>query len=146
MSKENLVAKAETIIDASPEKIWKALTDPAIIKQYMFGSEVISNWKEGSTITWKGKWQGKDYADHGEILEVIPDSHLKYSHFSPLSGLEDIPSNYHTVTIDLDEIGKQTRLTLVQDKNETEEQKQHSEKNWGMMLESLKKILEKNIY
>lgn len=146
MSKENLVAKAETIIDASPEKIWKALTDPAIIKQYMFGSEVISNWKEGSTITWKGKWQGKDYADYGEILEVIPDSHLKYSHFSPLSGLEDIPSNYHTVTIDLDEIGKQTRLTLVQDKNETEEQKQHSEKNWGMMLESLKKILEKNIY
>ena len=146
MNKENLLAKAETTIASSPEEIWNALTEPALIKQYMFGSEVSSNWEEGSSITWKGQWQGKDYEDHGEILEIRPGARLKYTHYSPLSGLEDIPSNYHTVTIDLKNLGDQTKLTLVQDNNETEEQKQHSEKNWAMMLDSLKKILEKNIY
>ena len=143
MNKETLIAKAETTISAPPTKIWKALTDPALIKQYMFGSDVSSNWKVGSPITWKGEWQGKEYEDHGKILEFIPNERLKYTHFSPLSGLDDKPSNYHTVTIELQSIDDQTKVILFQDNNESEEEKQHSEKNWVMMLDSLKNLLEK---
>ena len=142
MNKETLISKAETTIAASPSKIWKALTDPLLIKQYMFGSDVSSEWKEGSRITWKGQWQGKEYEDHGKILESIPNERLKYTHFSPLSGLEDSPSNYHTVTIDLKSMGDQTNVVLVQDNNDTEEKKHQYEKNWAMMLSSLKKLLE----
>jgi len=32
---------------------------------------------------------------------------------------------------------------LSQDNNSTEEDREHAEKNWGMMLTSLKKFLEK---
>ncbi len=43
--KENLTANASISLDASPSKVWGALTNPKLIKQYMFGTEVTSNWK-----------------------------------------------------------------------------------------------------
>ncbi len=54
-----LIAKASISINASIAKVWDALTNPEVIKQYMFGTEIISDWKEGSPIIWKGEWQGK---------------------------------------------------------------------------------------
>ena len=56
---------------------------------------------------------------------------------------DDIPENYHIVTIDLEEKDKQTTVTLTQNNNADEKTKDHSEKNWKMMLASLKKLLEK---
>ena len=138
----NHIAKAETTINASADKVWNALTDPEIIKKYMFGADVISDWKEGSKIIWKGEWKGKTYEDKGKILRIEPKKSLQYSHFSPLSGLHDNPENYHIVTIHLEEKDKQTIVTLTQDNNASEKEKDHSENNWKMMLASLKKLLE----
>ena len=86
---------------------------------------------------------GKKYEDKGEILEIVPEKELKYSHFSPLSGQPDKPENYHTVTITLKEAKNKTGVSLTQDKNKTEKTKDETEKNWNTMLESLKKLLEK---
>jgi hypothetical protein len=60
-----------------------------------------------------------------------------------MTGLPDKPENYHKVTIELAESGTATNVTLSQDNNPTEKEREHSEKNWGMMLDSLKKLLEK---
>jgi uncharacterized protein YndB with AHSA1/START domain len=139
---KNNIAKASISVDASTEKVWKALVDPKAIKQYMFGTNVVSDWREGGAITWKGEWQGKPYEDKGKILQLTPGRTLQYSHFSPLSGVPDKPENYHTVTIELAGNGNQTHVTLTQDKNATEEERAESEKNWGMMLSELKKFLE----
>jgi uncharacterized protein YndB with AHSA1/START domain len=141
MSK-NLIAKTSINIDASNEKVWDALVDPIAIKQYMFGTNVVSNWLEGSSIIWKGEWQGKPYEDKGVILQFKPERTIQYSHFSPLSGLPDKPENYHTVTIELSTSGNQTHVSLSQDNNATDEERFHSENNWGMMLASLKKFVE----
>ncbi|HEU0293609.1 MAG TPA: SRPBCC domain-containing protein [Anaerolineales bacterium] len=138
----NHIAKAATSINAPAEKVWDALVDPKAIKQYMFGTNVISDWREGSPIVWKGEWQGKSYEDKGKILQLKPERTLQYSHFSPLSGMPDKPENYHTVTIELSSNGNQTDVTLTQDNNATEEARSESEKNWGMMLTELKKFLE----
>ena len=141
MEKNNL-AKASISINASSEKVWKALVDPKAIQQYMFGTNVMSDWQEGSAIVWKGEWQGKPYEDKGKILQLKPGRTLQYSHFSPLSGQPDRPENYHTVTIDLSGNENQTDVTLTQDNNATEAARAESEKNWGMMLTELKKFLE----
>ena len=77
------VAVAETEIDASPDEVWEALTDPKQIERYMFGSKVETDWKPGSRIVWTGEYDGKQYEDHGEILEVVPGRRLKLTHFSP---------------------------------------------------------------
>lgn len=139
----NHVARVETTIYSSAAQVWQALTDPELIKHYMFGTTVTSEWREGSKITWEGEWQGKHYKDKGKILELIPYKRLQYSHFSPLEGKDDVPENYHIVTIDLTRKDGETLLSLKQDNNHTEEGRQHSEKNWNMMLQSLKKLLER---
>ena len=136
------IAKASTTINAPAATVWDAFVNPARIKQYMFGTNVVSDWKQGSPITWKGEWQGKAYEDKGTILKFSPPRPLQYTHFSPLTGKPDKPENYHTVTIELAGDGARTNVTLTQDNNRTEEERQHSEKNWTMMLEGLKKLLE----
>ena len=136
------VAKAETSIAVAVERVWKALTDPETIKKYMFGTTVTSDWKEGSKITWSGEWEGKHYEDKGKILRMEPGRQLQYSHFTPSAGLEDIPENYHIVTIALEERNKQTHIILTQSNNADEKTKEHSERNWNMMLASLKELLE----
>jgi uncharacterized protein YndB with AHSA1/START domain len=118
------------------------LVNPATIKQYMFGTNAISEWKQGSSIVFKEKWQDNTYEDKGVILQLKPERFIQYSHFSPLSGLSDIPENYHTVTIELSKKGTQTLLALAQDNNPTEQARKHSEENWGIVLNSLNKLLE----
>ena len=143
METKDLVANAQTTIDTSVENVWKALTDPKMIKEYMFGTTVTSNWEEGSKITWKGEMNGKKYEDKGEILEIVPKMKLKYSHFSPSSGQPDKPENYHIVTITLEDREKKTEVTLTQNRNGSEKEKLEAEKNWNAMLVSLKELLER---
>ena len=127
------------MIAAQRSEVWKALVDPDAIQQYMFGTRVESTWTPGARITWKGEWNGKPYEDKGTILAVEPETRLAYSHFSPMSGMEDLPENYHNVTVTLETVGDGTLVTLSQDGNRTEEAKEHSERNWASMLHALKK-------
>jgi uncharacterized protein YndB with AHSA1/START domain len=139
---KDLIARAALTIRAPTEHVWSALVSPEAIKQYMFGTTVSSDWKEGSRIVWKGEWEGKPYEDHGEIRRLVPGKTLQYTHFSPLSSVPDRPENYHTVTIELSTEGSHTRVSLSQDNNPTEQARDHSEKNWRMMLEGLKQYVE----
>ncbi len=139
----NLIAKASITINAPSAKVWDALVQPEAIKQYMFGTTVVTDWREGSPIIWKGEWQGKPYEDKGVILRFKLGRTLQYSHFSPLSGVPDTPDNYHIVTVEVSAKQNQTRVSLTQNNNASEEERQHSEKNWGMMLNALKDFVEK---
>jgi uncharacterized protein YndB with AHSA1/START domain len=137
------IAKAHITISAPIATVWDALVNPEKIKQYMFGTNVVSDWKEGSPIFWRGEWEGKPYEDKGVILKLKPERLLQYSHFSPLSGQADVPEHYHTVTVELSPQGTGTLLQLSQDNNSTEEDREHAEKTWGMLLTGLKTFLEK---
>jgi uncharacterized protein YndB with AHSA1/START domain len=138
----NRVARATVRIHAPSDQVWNALIDPTAIKQYMFGTNVQSDWQEGSAITWKGEWQGKPYEDKGVVLSVKPKRKIQYSHYSPSTGLPDKPENYHTVTIELATVDDHTDVLLAQDNNESEEARESSQRNWELMLDSLKKYLE----
>jgi uncharacterized protein YndB with AHSA1/START domain len=136
------IARASVTINAAALKVWDALINPEIIKQYFFGTTVVTDWREGSPIIWKGEWQGKTYEDKGIIIKNQQQQTIQYTHFSPLSGLPDKPENYHTLTIDVSIRGNQTLASLSQDNNPTEQAREHSEKNWDMVLTGLKKLLE----
>jgi len=140
---EKFIAKATTTINAPASKVWDALTKPELIKQYMFGTDVISDWKVGSPITYRGEWQGKTFEDKGKVLEVKREESLVSTHWSPLSGVPDSPENYHTVAYHLLEKDGKTEVSITQDNNANEEEKAESEKNWKQMLEGLKNLLEK---
>jgi uncharacterized protein YndB with AHSA1/START domain len=139
---KNLVATASVSIDASRDTVWNALTDPEIIARYMFGSRVTSDWTVGSAITYAGEYEGKQYEDHGTILEIKPGELLRSTHFSPLSGKPDVPENYHTITYTLHAQSHGIRLELSQDNNATEAEVEHSAANWQQMLDSLRTVVE----
>jgi len=131
-------------IDAPKADVWDALTNPAKVKEYMHGTEMSTDWQEGSPIYWRGEWKGKRYEDKGKVLEVKPQRLLKYTHWSPLGGSEDKPENYHTVVYELAGDDGKTTLTLRQDNNPTQEEADKMAKNnWGPVLEGLKETAEK---
>lgn len=136
-------ATKDIIINVTPDKVWEALTTPELIKQYMFGAEVETDWQKGSPLIYKGTWDGKPFEDKGTILEIEPEKLLKTTYFSPLSGLEDKPENYNIVSYELAPAGEgQTKVTVVQENNPTQESADNVTKNWGMMLGSIKTLLE----
>jgi uncharacterized protein YndB with AHSA1/START domain len=139
----SLIAKANVIIHKPAAKVWDALTNPHIIKQYFFGTNAISDWKVGSELIFRGEWEGKTYEDKGTILESVPNKLLKYTYLSSMSGLEDKPENYANITYELqEEVGK-TMLSITQDNIANEKAREHSAQNWQYVLNSMKELLEK---
>jgi uncharacterized protein YndB with AHSA1/START domain len=136
------IARATTTINAPASKVWDALTKPELIKQYLFGTEVTTDWRVGSPITYRGEWQGKSYEDKGKILEIEPRKRLVSTFWSSLAGLPDTPEYYKTVRYELAPEGDRTKLTITQDNNATQEEADHSEQNWRMVLDGVKKLLE----
>ena len=136
------ISKASTTINIPMSKVWDALTKPHIIKQYLFGTEVTTDWQVGSPITYKGMWNGKAYEDKGKVVQIEVEKLLVSTFWSSLSGLPDVPENYKTVRYELTADGNGTRLTITQDNNDSQEDANHSEQNWKMVLDGLKKLLE----
>src|SRR5260370_13943859 len=95
---KKFVVKVSRTISASPAKVWEALTKAELIKQYLFGTEAISDWKVGSPIIYKGVWQGKSYEDKGIILKLVPEKVFESTYWSSMAGIPDIPENYKKVT------------------------------------------------
>ena len=140
--KNNVTGKACITIDAPAMTVWEALTTPAIIKKYFFGTEAISDWRPGSPITFKGEYKGKTYEDKGHILEVIPHKILRYNYWSSMSGIEDKPENYVPITFALVEFNEKTTVTVTQQNIPDEKMKTHSEENWKKVLNNLRNLLE----
>jgi uncharacterized protein YndB with AHSA1/START domain len=136
------VATSTIAIDAPRERVWAVLTDPDAAKEFMFGTELETDWSVGGPIRWRGVWKGKPYEDHGEILELEPGRRLVNTHFSPLSGDEDAPENYHTLTWTLEDADGATVLTLSQDNNATPESAEHSKGMWDSLVAKVKEIAE----
>ena len=141
-------AKSEITIQVPPSKVWRALTDPALVKQWLFGTDMsVTEWKVGGKIRYKGVWEGKSYEDKGEILEFEQEKLLVSSYWSGFSGLPDAPENYQKVSYILEPMNEGihsgTTLTIVQEGNPTKDGAKHSEDNWSMTLAELKKFLEK---
>jgi uncharacterized protein YndB with AHSA1/START domain len=140
--KTKFIASKTVAVKAPVSKVWEALTKPELIKKYFFGTEASTDWKKGSPIFFRGEWEGKAYEDKGVILDIIPEKMVKYSYWSSFSGTPDIPENYANVTYELSPNDGVTTLTITQDGLDSEERKTHSESNWGMVLENLKKLIE----
>jgi uncharacterized protein YndB with AHSA1/START domain len=136
------IATAEIDVAAAPERVWRALTDPAEIREYMFGAEVVTDWVVGGPIVWRGEYESRTYEDKGQVVAYEPPQLLRVTHFSPLTGQPDVPENYHTVTYRLEPSDDGTRVVLTQDNNPTVEAAEHSRRNWSMMLRGLKEFVE----
>ena len=137
-----LTFKKSITIDAPVSKVWQALTDPAQIKEYLFGTNTVTDWKKGSPITYSGEWNGQKYQDKGMIVDIVPEKLLHTTYFSFMSGKEDKPENYANVIYEVQPQGSKTILTISQDNIDNEEGVKHMDENWNMVAGGLKKLVE----
>jgi uncharacterized protein YndB with AHSA1/START domain len=129
-------------IRASIEAVWDAITKPEIVKQYFFGTNLVTDWKLGSPLFFRGDWQGKSYEDRGIVLSFEPMRSLSYNYWSSFSGLEDKPETRQIIRFDLVPVDDGVRLTIYQSNVDTQERADHSATNWRSVLEALKQLVE----
>jgi len=140
--KHEHVAKTQITVHASAAEVWKALTTPALIKKYLMGADVHTDWKVGSPLVYTGTYQGKQYEEKGTIQKIEPGKLLQATHFSATSGKEDKPENYALVTWKLDAEGDATVVSVTQDNISSEQGVEGAKKNWTAVLQGLKKTVE----
>ena len=130
-------------INTGPGRVWETLTSPEKIKEYLFGTQTITDWKKGSEIIFEGEYRGKKYRDKGVIKEIIPEKILTYTYWSGFTGLEDKPENYSLITYTLEKIGGgKTRFTWKQKGFGDENGYKHSKDGMKGLLEQIKSISE----
>ena len=117
---ETFTARVSLIINAPRAKVWDALIDPQKIKQYILASDVVSEWREGSSIVWKSEFNGKPFRP-SQVIRT---------------------ADYHRVTIELSGEGAQTHLSLIEHGNATERELAHSQGGWQLALGNMKALLE----
>lgn len=135
-------AEARIRIDAAPDTVWHAVTDPATIAEYLYGTQVETDWRQGSPIVYRGEWEGKPYEDKGVILEITPPTRLVTSYYSPLSGKPDEPASYQNVTYALSPDGDGTAVTITQDGCADAAEAERMSTNWSTTLEGMRTVVE----
>ena len=138
----DFTASADIDVSASVDAVWRALTDPDLVEKYFFGARVHTDWRPGSPIMWRGEFKGRPFEDKGKVVDIDEHRLLRVTHFSPLSGLDDVPENYHTLTFTLTQRGADTHVELHQDNNGSQDEADQSASNWRSMLEGLKAVAE----
>lgn len=126
-------------IRTSADKLWNAITDPELTRQYFHSTEVKSDFRKGSTIDYMltgddGKTRS---AVTGDIVEVEPMRRLVHSFGFPSN--EDPPS---TVTYEMEEMGDVVKLTLTHEFESEDDTFRGTRDGWPPILSGLKTLLE----
>lgn len=144
-----MLIKEVVVFKSSPEKVWDMLINPNMTQQYMFGCEVLSDWKIGSPVIWKGKTENGEEVVYvtGTVLEYEEGKRVSSTTFDPHSGMADIPDNYVKLTYELNEVENGTSLSIIQgDFSKAEEgQKRYEESKSGwveIVIPAMRKLLD----
>lgn len=129
-----------TYIATTPEKLWNALIDSKLTRQY-WQHDNVSDWKPGSK--WEHQRANEKKLDLvGKVVEIEPPRRLVLTWAFPAD--ENRPERHSRVTFDIEPHRDVVRLTVVHDQLEgNPDMAKGIEKGWPMVLSSLKTMLER---
>lgn len=138
-----MATNISTIVLSAPiEKVWNALTQPTLIKQWQYGSDLITDWTVGHEIRFRNEWEGQVFEQWGTVLEVIPNHKIKYSLFFPRPELEDKPENYFIMSYILSEENQKVKLEILQEDNRPGAVQEKPQGEENPVLQALKNLIE----
>ena len=129
-----------TYIRTTPEKLWSALTDVEIMKQWWFGVRCESQWTAGSS--WKLVYPDGRNSDAGEIAEADPPRRLviRWRHRDKPELRAEGESQ---CTMELGPSGPAVRLSLTHAiEREPSKFIEAVSRAWPMAISNLKSLLE----
>lgn len=135
-------ATASVMVKAPIARVWAALTQPALVKRYFFGSNLVTDWGVGSPLYFRGEWEGNAYEDRGTVKSYEPMKTLSYDYWSNMSGEPDVLEKRALVRYDVSERDGLVEVKVTQSNMPTKERAADSEKNWPVVLEGLKGVCE----
>jgi uncharacterized protein YndB with AHSA1/START domain len=131
-------AHATRLIQANEAEVWETLTSRGRMKTFMMDAEVEAVWCVGGAIVMRGKHNGQQFVDRGEVRSFEPWRRLSYTHTSSVA-----PGRTQVVTIELAHQGAGTEVSVTQenaDGSVSEADEAHrldDEKTWANILEKL---------
>lgn len=132
-------------IEAKSKDVWNALINPDITKRYMFGCEAISDWNEGSSLTWRGAQDGIEYVI-GKVVNFEPFKRLAYTVYDPNDIYPDDAHNYLLTSFQLKESNEFTIVEISQgDFSKADNGIQRYKdalSSWPIAIDGLKKTFE----
>ncbi|KRB23371.1 MULTISPECIES: SRPBCC family protein [Mesorhizobium] len=133
-------------IDAEPAKVWRVLTTPRMIPQWMSDEELTVSLQghEGGMIVIRGLLHGMPFENHGTVRAFEPERRFAYSYWSTLSAsrLADLPENHTLVSFALAPADGGTLLTLTLSDFAEPAIRPHADLYWGPTLRILKTVCE----
>lgn len=125
-------------INATPHKVWDAITNPEFSRQYWGGHANISDWKEGSTWRHADTNNNNDVRVTGKVLESTPPKRLVISWFSP-----DNEADVSEVIFTIEPVHNVVRLEVTHHKFKPDSTMADAVANgWPAVLCSLKTYVE----
>lgn len=138
----NHSASCTVVIRASASRVWQALTEPSIVKQYFYGTQMDTSWTVGEPVFFRGEWEGRPYEDRGSVLAFEPMRTLAFNYWSAFSGHEDTPEKRTVVRYSLATHGDETSVTIEQRNFDSQARADHSAKSWEAVMSAMKTLLE----
>jgi uncharacterized protein YndB with AHSA1/START domain len=132
------MAAFEIFIKTTPERLWRAITDPEERAKYSFGVRTESEWTPGSE--YRAGVPGVVEVAAGENLEVDPPRRLVQT-FQALWSEEVVGEGTSRVTWEIEPVGSSCRLLVTHDQL-PEGANSELFGGWPMILSGLKTLLE----
>ena len=128
-------------INTTPEKLWAALGDPELTRQYWGRGRNVSDWKPGSPWRHENYDDAKDISVVGKVIESVPFRRLVLTWAYPADANDAAKAS--RVTFEIEPFMEAVKLTVIHDDLEPES-KQHLSimQGWPAVLSSLKSLLE----
>lgn len=135
--------KTEIFINAPKAKVWKAFVAPNQFFMAFYHADIISTFKTGERIEYTGMYQGQETVHiYGKILEYDEGNLLCYTdHPGPMFH-ENHAELKARVKVTFEDMGKATRLTLINDKFSENNPMQEKASQWYLILSNLKTWIE----
>jgi uncharacterized protein YndB with AHSA1/START domain len=127
-------------IATTAEKLWKAITQGDIAKQYWM-HENVSDWKVGSRWSHVTADAARQERIVGRVLEVSPPNRLVMSWADPKDAADQ--SQHSRVTFDIEPLDDMVKLTVTHDELVADSNMERGiTRGWPLVLSSMKSFLE----
>jgi uncharacterized protein YndB with AHSA1/START domain len=130
--------EAEIVVQATPEEVWDALTNPAKTRGYYYGTDILSDWQPGSRWTSES---GDELYLEGELIEVDPPRRIVQTFGVAIEepAASDPPSRVTWEVIAVDT--GTTRVRMIQE-GMGHATREYVDGGWEHILSGLKRVVE----